>query len=105
MPILACSARNCSYNRDDRCCLAAIRVGEEGASRAAHTCCESFISTEFTNSNEVHHPCMDVAIQCTAAGCIYNDNRSATCTASQVRVGNTISCCSEDTDCLTFECR
>ncbi|PHV69199.1 hypothetical protein CS063_17135 [Sporanaerobium hydrogeniformans] len=105
MPILECSAHNCSYNRENKCCLAKIQVGRQGASNPKDTYCNNFTSGEYTNSNEVHHTCDTVDITCMAAGCIYNDNSKAVCRANEIQMGNKGACCQEDTDCLSFVCR
>ncbi|MHC1748634.1 MAG: DUF1540 domain-containing protein [Cellulosilyticaceae bacterium] len=104
MPILNCSIHNCSYNRDNNCCIEAINVGQSGSTNAGHTCCNNFVSTEYTNSNEVHHPSITVSIECEAAGCIHNN--TGTCLASKVAIGgDATACCIEDTDCRTFVCK
>ncbi len=100
MPNLNCSVHNCSYNRDNNCSLAAIHVGGQEATRPQLTCCENFISTEYTNSNEVHQPYPQVDIECKAVDCIYNYEKR--CAAKEVQIGGKEACSTQDTDCVTF---
>lgn len=104
MTTLKCDVRNCSHNQDDYCCLTAIEIDGNGATNVEDTCCSNFISTEYEMSNCTHDKQEALKINCSAAGCIYNQNRK--CTADMVLVsGASTACCSHDTQCGTFVCR
>lgn len=105
MPSLICDVKNCSYNEDNYCCLAAIEVGEKQATNMIETCCKSFNEGAYTASNCAKEKQALVAVRCEADNCIYN--MSHVCTAECIPITETTTaCCSvEDTLCGAFICK
>lgn len=104
MPKLRCDVRNCSHNKEHYCCLSAISVDGTSATNVEDTCCSNFTGDEYVASNCEHRIDEIVEIECSAAGCIYNQNHA--CTAKEVEVsGASTACCSHDTQCGTFWCK
>ena len=101
MAELTCAAKDCSYNKDERCCKGDIMVGGKHADTCECTCCESFHERKgdaFTSS--ISHPSQTISIDCEAVKCIYNvDYR---CKAEKVAIKGNGAKTSSDTLCATF---
>lgn len=105
MPKLSCTVADCTHNKDNLCCLDAIKVGKMNATQTCDTECDSFsqkddIVKKFISS--IEKPVSDLYIECNAKNCTYNDNN--TCTATDVCICGNECCTCADTQCDTFKC-
>lgn len=102
MAALECSAKECAYNEDCKCCKGDIMVGGQHACKCGDTCCESFRSETMDHfSSALDHPCSTISIDCEVTNCMHNSNYK--CHAQQVKIeGNRATNC-KDTACGTFQ--
>lgn len=106
MPVLRCTAVTCIYNKEELCSKGEIKVAGENAHYADETSCSSFQErTENSASNNAACGCgcENIAIDCSACQCAYNDQQK--CTAASIHIGGAQACKSQDTKCGTFQCQ
>lgn len=101
MAALECSAKNCTYNDDCKCCKGDIMVGGKHACTCSDTCCESFRTESSAHfSSALEHPCQTISIDCEATNCMYNTNYK--CYADSVKIEGAGAGKSKETACGTF---
>ena len=102
MPSLICDVKNCSYNEDNYCCLAAIRVGTPEATNNIETCCESFNESSYVANNCAKEKQGTVLIECSAIHCIHNEEHRCKAMCVPITEVDSSCCHIEDTLCGAF---
>lgn len=109
MPALSCSATTCIYNKQELCSKGDVKIGGTSARQAQETCCESFqermkdsMSNSMNSSMASGCGCTNIAIDCEAKNCQFNE--SCRCTAGGVQISGSQACCCDDTRCSSFRC-
>ena len=104
MTNLDCSVANCTYNRDNACCLDSIHVDGPSAQVTEDTCCKSFVERGTgapMNAADIAKKPTDVA--CQASNCIYNEE--CRCDAEHIGIAGRDACCCSETECASFRCK
>ncbi len=105
MPALSCSATTCIYNKQELCSKGDIKIGGSNAHKPGETCCESFQERgqdAMANSMASGMGCTNIAIDCEAQNCQFNE--SCKCTAGGIQISGSEACCCDDTKCCSFRC-
>jgi hypothetical protein len=104
MPILACTAGTCLYNKQEYCSKGDIKIGGANATDAADTHCDSFVEkTGGSTTNSVGTPSEHIDVVCSACNCVYND--SEICDADKIGISGRAANDVQDTSCGTFSCK
>lgn len=104
MTQLKCSAQTCMYNEDHYCCKGDVMVEGKNATDSTGTCCSSFRErTDASATNTVGHPSRNIAVDCKAEKCAFNEE--CKCTAREISITGSHACTSTDTECASFECK
>ncbi len=104
MPRLSCTVSECTHNKENLCCLDAIKVGNVNATTTCQTECDSFSHKDDVVKkiiSSVERPVNNLYIECDAKECMYNENRA--CNAASVNIGGNDCCTCSDTQCDTFK--
>lgn len=105
MPVLDCSVRTCYYNKENSCCLDAIKVEGTTAEVSSATECSSFKERtgESLTNGCCGSPSCKLSVDCMAEKCMFNSGHS--CTAKHIDISGRNAHRSEDTECDSFEMR
>lgn len=105
MTILTCSATTCMYNQGSLCSKGEISVNGASARDASETSCGSFREKSEAPQNRMTNSCgcEKIDIDCQAHNCTYNEQ--CKCTAGSIDVDGPGAKSSQQTKCVTFECK
>ena len=106
MTYLKCSATTCVYNKNELCSKGDINVMGSDAQHSDETCCGSFrerTNESATNSVAEGGGKKEIAIDCKAGNCTYNEQ--CKCTAGSIGIAGPGAKDSNDTKCDTFMCK
>ncbi len=107
MPQLICQVISCAHYNSGYCCKQEILVEGSKARQKQQTSCESFYpmassyenSVECENSDTKH----EVAVQCHAEKCYYNND--LICAADHINIGSQHADTRDETLCTTFKAK
>lgn len=104
MTNLDCSVTNCTYNKDNACCLDNIHVDGSNAKITEDTCCKSFVERkEGSMMNSLGTAKKPTDVTCEATCCIYNEE--CRCDAEHIGIAGREACCCGQTECASFRCK
>ena len=103
MPILDCSVKTCTYNKDNCCCLKNIKVDGQQAETERETRCSSFQKATESAKNSAKDPSMELVVDCDAVNCTFNEQR--VCHAGHIGIAGSRAERADQTECASFRPR
>lgn len=103
MPILDCSVKTCTYNKENSCCLNNIKVDGQQAGTERETRCSSFQKATETAKSHAMEPSMELMVNCDAVNCTFNEQR--VCRAGHIGIAGSAAQHADQTECASFRPR
>ena len=100
MPILDCSVKTCTYNKENSCCLNNIKVDGPGAKHESETLCKSFQTATESAKSYAMEPSMELVVNCDAVNCTFNEQR--VCHAGHIGIAGSSAKTADQTECASF---